>query len=218
MKRERGFTLIELAIVLVIIGIIIGMVLKGQDLIQNARAKSFVNKNRHWETTLWIYLDRKGSLPGDTDKDGRIGDGNVCQDIVNAGFTNPPYVGTPGTDFDCAAGGAPAGGNTISAGSYTFYVFFGTDNGADSGKNIMVLCKDNACNTFTQEELLFIEAFDTSIDGAADGANGQVICVSSAPNTINTDQWEAVYNASPTAAACTAGTTRALVYYFDSKR
>ncbi|HIQ31413.1 MAG TPA: prepilin-type N-terminal cleavage/methylation domain-containing protein, partial [Aquifex aeolicus] len=29
MRKERGFTLIELAIVLVIIGIIIGMVLKG---------------------------------------------------------------------------------------------------------------------------------------------------------------------------------------------
>ncbi|HHJ65022.1 MAG TPA: prepilin-type N-terminal cleavage/methylation domain-containing protein [Aquifex aeolicus] len=218
MRSERGFTLIELAIVLVIIGIIIGMVLKGQDLIQNARAKSFVNKNRHWETTVWIYFDRKGGFPGDSDRDGKIGDGNVCQDIVNANFANPPYTGTPGTDFDCAAGGAPAGGNTINTGSYTFYVFFGTDGGADAGKNVMILCKDSACNAFNQDELLFVEAFDTSIDGTADGSTGQVICVNTAPNTINVDQWEAVYNTAPTAATCTAGTSRALVYYFDSKR
>ncbi len=218
MRSERGFTLIELAIVLVIIGIIIGMVLKGQDLIQNARAKSFVNKNRHWETTVWIYFDRKGGFPGDSDRDGKIGDGNVCQDIVNANFANPPYTGTPGTDFDCAAGGASPGGNTINTGSYTFYVFFGTDGGADAGKNVMILCKDSACNAFNQDELLFVEAFDTSIDGTADGSTGQVICVNTAPNTIDVDQWEAVYNTAPTAATCTAGTSRALVYYFDSKR
>ncbi|MCL4558301.1 MAG: prepilin-type N-terminal cleavage/methylation domain-containing protein, partial [Deltaproteobacteria bacterium] len=57
MRNERGFTLIELSIVLVIIGIIIGAVLKGQDLIQNARNKKFINDVKKWEIALWAYED-----------------------------------------------------------------------------------------------------------------------------------------------------------------
>ncbi len=42
-RNQKGFTLVELAIVLVIIGLILGAVLKGQDLINNARMKRLYN-------------------------------------------------------------------------------------------------------------------------------------------------------------------------------
>ncbi|HXF18719.1 MAG TPA: prepilin-type N-terminal cleavage/methylation domain-containing protein, partial [Burkholderiales bacterium] len=45
--RQGGFTLIEIAIVLVIIGLLLGGVLKGQELINNARVKSFANDFRN---------------------------------------------------------------------------------------------------------------------------------------------------------------------------
>ncbi len=46
---KKGFTLIELAIVLVVIGIIIGAVLKGRDLIRNARMKKAFLQFKKWE-------------------------------------------------------------------------------------------------------------------------------------------------------------------------
>jgi len=70
---EKGFTLIELAIVLVIIGIILGAILKGQALIQNARAKRVLNDMKGLEAMIWTFYDRYGYLPGDCNKDGIIG-------------------------------------------------------------------------------------------------------------------------------------------------
>ena len=42
-KQQSGFTLIELAIVLVIIGLLLGGVLKGQELINSAKVKNIVS-------------------------------------------------------------------------------------------------------------------------------------------------------------------------------
>jgi prepilin-type N-terminal cleavage/methylation domain-containing protein len=63
MREKKGFTLIELAIVLVIIGIIIGAVLKGKDLIESARIKSFSNSLMEWDIAVWAYVDRKRLIP-----------------------------------------------------------------------------------------------------------------------------------------------------------
>ena len=208
-SQERGFTLVELAIVLVIIGIIIGAVLKGQDLITNARAKKFVNAVKAWEISQWTYMDRKGRFAGDEDKNGKIGDGTtntVKADLTGASFINPPYEGTGNT------------GNSITMGSYTFYVFFGTDAGDGAGKNIMILCKSVACADFTAEELVYIEAFDVAMDGSSDPDDGQIIGVDTAPTMADANDWNAYYGSVPTLATAWAATTNTLVYYFDAKR
>ncbi len=70
MSRSRGFTLVELAIVLVIIGIILGAVLKGQDLINNAKVKRLQNDMRGFEALIWTFYDRYGKFPGDCDGNG----------------------------------------------------------------------------------------------------------------------------------------------------
>lgn len=64
--RSKGFTLIEMAIVLVIIGIILAAVIKGQDLITNAKAKKIAGQIRGLEAAIWGFYDKFGRLPGDT--------------------------------------------------------------------------------------------------------------------------------------------------------
>ena len=64
-KRESGFTLIEIAIVLVIIGLLLGGVLKGQELITGARVRSFIQQQDGVKAAYFGFLDRYRALPGD---------------------------------------------------------------------------------------------------------------------------------------------------------
>jgi prepilin-type N-terminal cleavage/methylation domain-containing protein len=68
MNKQTGFTLIELAIVLVIIGLLLGGVLRGQELINSARVKSLTRDFQNTQVYLYGYQDRFRSIPGD---DGR---------------------------------------------------------------------------------------------------------------------------------------------------
>ena len=64
-KAQRGFTLIEIAIVLVIIGLLLGGVLQGQQLIENSRVRGAVNDFNGIPAAAYSYLDRYGRFPGD---------------------------------------------------------------------------------------------------------------------------------------------------------
>src|SRR5260221_2943621 len=64
-KHQRGFTLVEIAIVLVIIGLLIGGVLKGQELIYNQKVKSTYDSYRQYTAAMYGYQDRYKALPGD---------------------------------------------------------------------------------------------------------------------------------------------------------
>ena len=63
--RQSGFTLVEIAIVLVIIGLLLGGVLKGQEMIENSRIKSVVSDFRGIAAAFTGYQDRYHMLPGD---------------------------------------------------------------------------------------------------------------------------------------------------------
>ena len=65
MRRESGFTLIEIAIVLVIIGLLLGGVLKGQELIQSARVRNLISHQDGVKAAYFGFLDRYRALPGD---------------------------------------------------------------------------------------------------------------------------------------------------------
>src|SRR3990167_3328479 len=65
MKKQTGFTLIELAIVLVIIGLLLGGVLKGQELINSAKVKNMVSDFKNVQVFVYGYQDKFKALPGD---------------------------------------------------------------------------------------------------------------------------------------------------------
>lgn len=66
MKRQQsGFTLIEISIVLVIIGLILGGALKGQELIKTAKVRSTINQMDAVKAAYYAFQDRYRALPGD---------------------------------------------------------------------------------------------------------------------------------------------------------
>ncbi len=80
-RKQAGFTLVEIAIVLVIIGLLLGGVLKGQELINSAKVKNFATDFRNIPLFIYGYQDKFKALPGDD---------------VNAtgrGFASTPGVG-----------------------------------------------------------------------------------------------------------------------------
>jgi prepilin-type N-terminal cleavage/methylation domain-containing protein len=64
-KNQIGFTLIEIAIVLVIIGLLLGGVLKGQELIQNARVRNIIAQQDGIKAAFFGFQDRYRGIPGD---------------------------------------------------------------------------------------------------------------------------------------------------------
>ena len=64
-RTESGFTLVEIAIVLVIIGLLLGGILKGQEMITQAKIKNLINDFNGVTVAVTSYQDRYRSLPGD---------------------------------------------------------------------------------------------------------------------------------------------------------
>lgn len=119
--RQNGFTLIEIAIVLVIIGLILGGILKGQALIDSARVRSMASDISGIRTAWLAFQDRYNGLPGDfanasTQIDSALNNGNgkidtkgeiagVWQHLAKAGFISGDYDGSA-DGIDSIAGAA----------------------------------------------------------------------------------------------------------------
>jgi len=210
--NQRGFSLVELAIVLVIIGIIIGAIMKGDDLITNARSKKFLTEIRAWEITINTYFDRYGHYPGDNTAgtaglyNGIIGDTTATDDaqadITAANFSNPPD-------------------NIFTLGGNSYYVYLGND-GSTPPKNVIVVCLNAGCTgTMDSTSAVYFSAFSMAIAGQADAtgvATKNIVygikttptfCTSN--DTINGGTFTKATNANWSNAA-NVGTVTALVY------
>ena len=64
-SQQSGFTLVEIAIVLVIIGLLLGGILKGQELINSAKVKNLAQDFKTVPLFIYGYQDRFKALPGD---------------------------------------------------------------------------------------------------------------------------------------------------------
>lgn len=72
MNTKNGFTLVELAIALMVIGLLIGGVLKGQELIENARVTQTVRQLKSYDAATLIFRNTYNALPGDIKRPNRI--------------------------------------------------------------------------------------------------------------------------------------------------
>lgn len=78
--NQKGFTLVEIAIVLVIIGLLLGGVLKGQELIASAKVKATAAEIDSFATAFVTYQDKYRAVPGD--------DNDAQNNTNDAGVTN----------------------------------------------------------------------------------------------------------------------------------
>jgi prepilin-type N-terminal cleavage/methylation domain-containing protein len=100
MRDTRGFSLIEMAVVLVVVGLLMGAIIQGQKIWYNARMQRIVSDMQNYTQAFLLYCDRYGMYPGDEndtgfptgdtangDHDGLIDAGeatNVWEDMANA--------------------------------------------------------------------------------------------------------------------------------------
>lgn len=67
-RNSAGFTLIEISIVIIIVGLILGGVLKGQELIRTARTHNVADQSSNIKAAILAFTDRFRALPGDYNK------------------------------------------------------------------------------------------------------------------------------------------------------
>lgn len=94
-SHQRGFTLVEIAIVLVIVGLLLGGVLKGQELITQAKIRNIANELQGTIAAVYAYQDRYRRLPGDDPgaKRWKTGDNNPVQHGNSDGMIGSPNTG-----------------------------------------------------------------------------------------------------------------------------
>lgn len=85
--RRRGFTLIELSIVLVIVGLIVGGVFVGQDLVQAARIRSQISQITKVNSSVRTFQTKYNALPGDM----------LAGNAIQNGFITTSCNGTQGS-------------------------------------------------------------------------------------------------------------------------
>jgi prepilin-type N-terminal cleavage/methylation domain-containing protein len=102
-NSESGFTLVELSIVLVIIGLIVSGILVGQDMIRAAEIRSTVSQMESYNTAVNTFRDKYRNIPGDM----------LQTDAARFGFVNGAATGRTGV------AGRGDGNRLLQAGTLT---------------------------------------------------------------------------------------------------
>jgi len=86
---QQGFTLIEMSIVLAIIGLIVGGILKGQEVVNNGRLKMQVAQMDAIKAAIFTFQDQYTFLPGD------YPNAHAQLGIINGNGDGNGIIGTP---------------------------------------------------------------------------------------------------------------------------
>jgi prepilin-type N-terminal cleavage/methylation domain-containing protein len=189
-NQQKGFTLVEIAIVLVIIGLLLGGILKGQEMIVQAKIKNAMADFSGISAAYHGYQDRYRKIPGDDDgAAGRwttptaasSGDGNgVVAGLYNsgtatdesrnwwdhlrrAGFVAGNGTSQPSNAFAGMIGVQTGNGNAVTPGTVM------------NGFSSLIVCSANIPDKVAI-------AIDTSMDDGISSTGGVRAELQSAPN------------------------------------
>lgn len=210
-RNQKGFTLIELAIVLVVIGLILGAVLKGQDLINNAKAKRALADAQGLSAMAHLFMDRYGRFPGDCNNNG-----DVNYAVLNAATTAFGTAAAPAFCFPPVTAAAnanqqwneliqaqlqpSAAQRDLAKNSYGGAKYLANFPTGGINYNVVVM---------TGIPCYAAKSMDNNIDGALDAGIGSVkIVTGPAAIQLTTNAWT----------ACTTEETPVNVAYFYDRR
>ena len=71
-RKQAGFTLVELSVVLVVVGLLFAAVVKGQEMVDVAKSVKLLNDIKNVESLIQKYATMKSRMPGDCNGDGII--------------------------------------------------------------------------------------------------------------------------------------------------
>ena len=97
-QGQKGFTLVEIAIVLVIIGLLLGGILKGQEMITQAKIKNVIADMTGISAAMYGYQDRYRALPGDDRNAPARWTFTVATPPNGDGIINGTYLSATATD------------------------------------------------------------------------------------------------------------------------
>lgn len=100
-KNQHGFSLVELAIALTVIGLLLAGVVKGRELMQNARTSRVVADMKYYESATRAFRDMYNELPGDMlDPRQRLPNFNLTGAAVGNGdgIVGPAYAASGAWD------------------------------------------------------------------------------------------------------------------------
>jgi prepilin-type N-terminal cleavage/methylation domain-containing protein len=101
MSKQQGFTLVEIVIVAVIVGLLLGSVIKGQELVTNAKVKNVEANFNSLAQAIYTYQERYNALPGD--------DGNAKNRFGISSTATVTPNGKIGGNYKEATSGSTAG-------------------------------------------------------------------------------------------------------------
>ncbi|MFZ2299027.1 MAG: prepilin-type N-terminal cleavage/methylation domain-containing protein [Aquabacterium sp.] len=195
--RQRGFTLVEMSVTMVIAGLLFAAVTTGQELVAQAKATKLVGEIKLAEMQLQRYNQAKGRFPGDCNADGIIdyaADANASAslrtDVANASrAAEYSYsVLLPTEPVDGAVAADQEMGCALNGGADTVATVVPSTTNANVWLNDLKLAgvvSDSAPNVklakLVHEDFMFVGKVTDGGGESADGADYNAIVIHNVP-------------------------------------
>lgn len=136
-RGEKGFTLVEIAIVLVIVGLVLFGVLKGTEMVKSGKVKKSSKQIEQLQASIYAYVDKyRGKFPGENGGANATSLG-VFQDMSTAGLIA----------YDATTGMANGYGGPVTAALATGVITITSANVPDYAARLIDLAFDDGTGT-----------------------------------------------------------------------